>query len=290
MTHPPRRDQLLDLALGLLEPGEVAALEAHVAGCEACRDELVALRRTRQLLASLEPIEAPARGAAQVLAAARRAAEATPASWPWRRTAPRWLWGGGLGLAGAAALAVLVLRDPAAAPVRPGAAVEARAERAVAVEAPRVAEVVERAKVAEIVEEAKVVGAAGAVAPAEPAAHARRLLAPGAPSAARLATADAVESPCLREARRRFLRDAAGWVSGRVREGRYASAAGEAPLTVEERFGADGRLVAATVRRGDQHVTVGPEEIAARRLEPLPGLVLARTVAEAEQPPAPCRP
>jgi anti-sigma factor RsiW len=109
MTHEPRRDELLDLALGLLEPEQAHALEAHAAGCEACRVELAALRQTRQLVAGLPPIEAPARGAATVLAAARRAAAAA-ASRPPRWAAPRWLWGGTLGLASAAALAVLVLR------------------------------------------------------------------------------------------------------------------------------------------------------------------------------------
>ncbi len=37
MTSEPRREELLDLALGLLEPEQARALEAHAEGCAACR-------------------------------------------------------------------------------------------------------------------------------------------------------------------------------------------------------------------------------------------------------------
>jgi hypothetical protein len=114
MTTEPRREELLDLALGLLEPEEARALEAHAEGCAACRAELAALRQTRQLVAGLPPLPAPERGAAVLLAAARQAAEAAAEARRPRWALPRWLAGGALGLAGATALLLLVLRDPAA--------------------------------------------------------------------------------------------------------------------------------------------------------------------------------
>jgi hypothetical protein len=67
-------------------------------------------------------------------------------------------------------------------------------------------------------------------------------------------------------------------------------AGGDVALRVEERFGADGRLLGATVRAGDQLFTTGDEELAAGRLEPLPGVRLARTAAEAERAPPRCAP
>jgi anti-sigma factor RsiW len=114
MTTEPRREELLDLALGLLEPEEARALEAHAERCAACRAELAALRQTRQLVAGLPPLPAPERGAAVLLAAARQAAEAAAEARRPRWALPRWLAGGALGLAGATALLLLVLRDPVA--------------------------------------------------------------------------------------------------------------------------------------------------------------------------------
>jgi anti-sigma factor RsiW len=341
MTHEPRRDELLDLALGLLEPAEARALEAHAAGCAACRTELASLRQTREVLASLPPIEAPERGAPVVLAEARQAAEAARRP---RWAAPRWLWGGTLGLAGAAALAVLVLRftgptvpgplsddreallgreAPAAAP--PAEAPPSLAKVATA-EAPKPAEERRAEPLATAKREKKAVGvganqgdalgfataAPATVAPpaAPTAAPPAALSAAPAPRAeladeakagpparraagmAAGAAADALAegTPCRLEQRRRYLRDAAGRVVGRVREGRYPAAGGEVALTVEERFGPDGRLLGATVRAGDQPVTVSDADIAAGRLEPLPGVVLARTAGEALSAAPRCEP
>lgn len=344
MTHEPRRDELLDLALGLLEPAEARALEAHAAGCAACRAELAALRQTREILAGLPPIEAPERGASVVLAAARQAAETAEAARRPRWAAPRWLWGGTLGLAGAAALAVLVLRftgptapgplsddreallgreAPAAPP--PAEAPPSLAKVATA-EAPKPAEERRAESSAPARREKKAVGvgarqeeALGFATPA-PASAAPAAAPTAAPPAALLAapepsdgladeakaerparraaskpagaSADALaeSTACRLEQRRRYDRDAAGRVVARLREGRYPAAGGDVPLIVEERFAPDGRLLGATVRAGDRRVTVSDADVAAGRLEPLPGVVLARTAAEAESAAPRCEP
>jgi hypothetical protein len=67
-------------------------------------------------------------------------------------------------------------------------------------------------------------------------------------------------------------------------------AGGEVDLVVEERFGPDGVLTAATVRLGDQRLTVNPADVQAGRLEPRPGVVLARDAGEAERTPPRCEP
>ncbi|HKB51397.1 MAG TPA: anti-sigma factor [Solirubrobacterales bacterium] len=59
--HAGRRDELAPYLLGALEPGEVAALEQHLAGCEECRAELAWLRPAAQMLPeAVERVEAPA--------------------------------------------------------------------------------------------------------------------------------------------------------------------------------------------------------------------------------------
>jgi hypothetical protein len=326
MIHEPRKDELADLALGLLEPAEARALEAHAAGCAACRDELAALRQTRQLLAGLPPLTAPARGAAVVLAAARQAAEAAGAARrPWW-AAPRWLAGGAVGLAGAAALAVLLLRvsppsttlsepEPASAPVAlreatpaaiPASPVAAKgdgpavARRAKAVPAPMAGAMAAPARApaptAAIASSAGFSEPSGAVSEPRPSAEAKRLGgAPTGPRAAALMKAEAVADmdagpPCRLEQRRRLVLDAGGKVIGRVREGRYPTPDGEVSLTVEERYGAGGRLVSASVRAGDRLIAVGEAEVSAGRLEPLPGVRLAPTAAEAAAAPPRCQP
>ena len=354
MNHEPRRDQLLDLALGLLEPAEARALEAHAAGCAACRDELASLRRTQQLMASLPPVEAPERGAAVLLAAARQVAAASAEARRPGWGVPRWLAGGALGLAGAAALAVLVLRvpgppsggplseerEPLLGQVAPASPTEATA--AIPVEATGEAKTSSGsgaapaspapppARAVGIARSAEAGAARGAMAPAgegrkeskadlyetapptaapietpataqavapagERRKEARAALAEAPVVASRAAVfaakvADEAGPPCRLEQRRRLTRDAEGRVIGRVREGRYPEAGGEVSLRVEERFGADGRLRGGTVRVGERQFTVGVEELAAGRLEPLPGVVLARSVAEAELAAPRCEP
>jgi hypothetical protein len=104
------------------------------------------------------------------------------------------------------------------------------------------------------------------------------------------AAQDAGEAPCRLEQLRRLTRDAAGRVVGRLRRGRYPAEGGEVSLTVEERYGPDGRLQGATVRAGDRLITVSDADVAAGRLEPLRGVVLAATAAEAEGAPPRCAP
>lgn len=56
MTDAPRHDEALLLSPYLdrvLEPGEAARLEAHLAGCDACRRQLEGLRQTVTMLHSL---------------------------------------------------------------------------------------------------------------------------------------------------------------------------------------------------------------------------------------------
>lgn len=59
--HKERREELAPYLLGALEPGEAAALEQHLAGCEECRTELEWLRPAVQVLPeTVDPVEPPA--------------------------------------------------------------------------------------------------------------------------------------------------------------------------------------------------------------------------------------
>ncbi len=59
--HEAQRDQLAAYLLGALEPGEAAALEQHLAGCEECRAELEWLRpAVLSLPEAVEVAEPPA--------------------------------------------------------------------------------------------------------------------------------------------------------------------------------------------------------------------------------------
>lgn len=67
--HDARRDELAAYLLGALEPGEAAALEQHLAGCEGCRDELAWLRPAVQMLPeAVERVEPPAELRARIMA------------------------------------------------------------------------------------------------------------------------------------------------------------------------------------------------------------------------------
>jgi anti-sigma factor RsiW len=385
MTTEPRREELVDLALGLLEPAEARALEAHAEGCAACRAELAALRQTRRLVGGLPPLPAPERGAAVLLAAARQATEARRPRW----ALPRWLAGGALGLAGATALALLVLRGPVAPtrgplsedresllgraapaavlPAAPAAAPEAPAVIAAEVAAVEV-KAAEEAKAAPVTpaaprraapsekraaatEEGRVAtrdeaGEAFRARADEQAAPARkaeaaiggaaadRMAAPGPATGAPASPADLPSSPapvvtaappalngfaasgeaqstnrarsaasageaaplkqaaapCQLEQRRRLLRDPWGRVTGRQREGRYPAERGDVPLRIEEQYAVDGRLLSANVRIGERLLVLLPADLAAGRLEPLPGVAWAATAEEAERTPPRCDP
>jgi Anti-sigma-K factor rskA/Putative zinc-finger len=59
--HEARRDELAPYLLGALEPGEAAALEQHLAGCEECRTELAWLRPAVRILPeTVEQVDQPA--------------------------------------------------------------------------------------------------------------------------------------------------------------------------------------------------------------------------------------
>jgi anti-sigma factor RsiW len=107
--HP--REELDLLVDGRLTPERRSQVEAHVAGCERCRRALDAMRSAKAVLRDRLPErEVPATLSARVTAALDRVdresgppARAFPVA---RRVAL------GLGLAAAAALAVLLLREP----------------------------------------------------------------------------------------------------------------------------------------------------------------------------------
>jgi anti-sigma-K factor RskA len=90
-------------ALGALDPGEAAELEAHIEGCERCRAELrwfePAVRSLPESVQRMQPPpELRQRLIEEVRADARRAP--APASDPARRRSPRWPRRLGLGSAG----------------------------------------------------------------------------------------------------------------------------------------------------------------------------------------------
>lgn len=67
--HGARRDELAAYLLGALDPAEAAALEQHLAGCEACRDELDWLRpAARMLPEAVERVEPPLALRARIMA------------------------------------------------------------------------------------------------------------------------------------------------------------------------------------------------------------------------------
>jgi anti-sigma-K factor RskA len=104
--HEARRDELAAYLLGALEPGEAAALERHLAGCEECRTELEWLRPAAQLLPeAVERVEPPAALRARIMEQVE--SEADP-----KRRGVRLAWKKRLPglrpLAGLALLAVLV--------------------------------------------------------------------------------------------------------------------------------------------------------------------------------------
>lgn len=87
MNCETARERLLDRAYGELAPGEVREVEAHLAGCAACRAEAARIEETRGLYRRLGEEPAPG-GEGILLAAARQAAgEARPGrprllAWP----------------------------------------------------------------------------------------------------------------------------------------------------------------------------------------------------------------
>lgn len=73
MNHARAARQLSAYLDEELSPSEIRAVHAHVAGCEACRDELAALRQVKDLLGRLPEMEPPADLWSGVRARAERA-------------------------------------------------------------------------------------------------------------------------------------------------------------------------------------------------------------------------
>jgi len=122
MTHP--EELLASYVDGSLDASERAVVDAHLAACPRCREEVEVARRAVAALAALREEPVPLGVTAPVLARAERAAEPR-----WR--SPRWA----VGLAAAAALVLAgalvlpqVLRGPAAP--GPGGATMGVAENA----------------------------------------------------------------------------------------------------------------------------------------------------------------
>lgn len=153
MTHETAREKLLDLAYGELTGREARRVEAHLHECEACRAELAAIRETRGLMSALGEAPAPERGEAELLAAARAAAEGRRR--PRLLALPPWFLGASasavaLFVVGAISYRLLALgparradqeallgRGPdAAVAVEPGAEATAQRDAAAAVERP----------------------------------------------------------------------------------------------------------------------------------------------------------
>src|SRR5262245_59098236 len=79
-------DELLEaFALGALEPDEVSAVEAHLAGCARCRELAAAARGTAEALAYAAPLrDPPATLRARVLARVHQVAAEEGQLWPGR--------------------------------------------------------------------------------------------------------------------------------------------------------------------------------------------------------------
>jgi len=106
MTHP--EEQLAAYVDGSASPPERDAVEAHLASCALCREELELARSARSVLSVLPELEAPGL-AADGLAALRRPPEPIPIRESRARTWERLAWGTGLAAAAAIAAVFLVM-------------------------------------------------------------------------------------------------------------------------------------------------------------------------------------
>jgi anti-sigma-K factor RskA len=108
--HEARRDELAAYLLGALEPGDAAAIEQHLAGCEECRAELEWLQPAVGVLPeSVERHEPPPALRARIMAEVEgddTASASAPAKSPRTRRTRRRL---SLGLRPAIGLATLAL-------------------------------------------------------------------------------------------------------------------------------------------------------------------------------------
>jgi hypothetical protein len=83
--HDAARAQFSALIDGVLTAAEAAEVEAHVAGCPACRADLAQLRATVTLVRGVEPVQVPDGFAAAVRGRIQQLSAAAP-----RTTLPRW--------------------------------------------------------------------------------------------------------------------------------------------------------------------------------------------------------
>lgn len=113
LSHHPTRLDIERMSAGLLDEGEGATVEAHLAECSKCQDYHEHLEAVRESLHDELP---PALFAAQVF---ERERESGGAGGTWRRPRPRWIIGGAVATAAAAAIIIVVsLQGPP--PERPG--------------------------------------------------------------------------------------------------------------------------------------------------------------------------
>jgi anti-sigma-K factor RskA len=114
--HEAHRDELAAYLLGALEPGEAAALEQHLAGCEECRAELewlrpAVLRLPEAVEAAEPPVGLRARIMAEIEADARPEPTVRGFAWKWRSPGLRPLAGLAVVALLAAAVAGYAIRD-----------------------------------------------------------------------------------------------------------------------------------------------------------------------------------
>jgi hypothetical protein len=105
----PFRDELPEVALGVLDPSEVPGLAAHLDGCPACRTELVELAATADRLVVAVPEVDPPRDLAPAVVASLRVGR-SPGARPRRVAVAVAAVVAVVALAGAVALSVAVDR------------------------------------------------------------------------------------------------------------------------------------------------------------------------------------
>lgn len=102
--HARWSEDVAAYALGALEPGEAAALESHLGGCERCREDLRWLQpAVRTLPEAVEQRQPPPALRESLMAEVRAEARGGAAARSERRRQPRWRFA-----AGFAALALLI--------------------------------------------------------------------------------------------------------------------------------------------------------------------------------------
>jgi hypothetical protein len=109
-AHEVARAQFSALIDGALSTGEAAGVEAHLAGCPACRAQLAQLRATVALLQGVEPVQVPDGFAAAVRSRLEHLTAERPRSAQsrWRLALPRVTWSWKTAAAAVSAAVVVV--------------------------------------------------------------------------------------------------------------------------------------------------------------------------------------